>query len=113
MVQKPKCGFEEKKECTRKCIYFDTCTRNPGKKHNVNDEEIEYENMVRMVNKAISDFTKKVGVQPNRLILGKDVVEVLRGYCGGRKQKTLFGLEVGVVYGKPGLIEVGYITRMR
>ena len=29
---KPKCGFDEKEPCTRKCIYFDTCTRNPNKR---------------------------------------------------------------------------------
>lgn len=32
MDQKPKCGFDEKEPCTKKCIYFDTCTRNPNKK---------------------------------------------------------------------------------
>ena len=109
-----KCGFDEKEPCTRKCIYFDTCTRNPGKKKSiVRNEEKVYENMVRMVNVAIHEFTRQVGVQPNRLLLGKDVVDSLIGCFGGKKQKTLFGLEVDVVYGKPGLIEVGYITRTR
>ena len=32
MVENAKCGFDEKEPCTRKCIYFDTCTRNPNKK---------------------------------------------------------------------------------
>ena len=31
-AKKPRCGFDEKEDCTRKCIYFDTCTRNPNKK---------------------------------------------------------------------------------
>lgn len=119
MEQEPKCGFEEKKPCTRECIYFDTCTRSAKKgKAKEKPSIMNYENIVRSVNMAINDFTKQVGVQPNRLILGKDVTDYLI-WCYGKSMapgkrtgtpRTFFGLEVEVVYGKPGLIEVGYIT---
>ena len=29
MDQKPKCGFDEKEDCTEECKWYDTCTRNP------------------------------------------------------------------------------------
>ncbi len=109
-----KCGFDEKKDCTRKCIYFDTCTRSAKKeKTKEKTSSMDYENIVRTVNMAIHDFTKQVGVQPNRLILGKDVIDYLIWCCGKRTgtSRTFFGLEVEVVYGKPGMIEVGYITQ--
>lgn len=33
------CGFDKKELCTRKCIYFDTCTRNPNRKGKKRDSE--------------------------------------------------------------------------
>lgn len=27
-----KCGFDNNKECTEACKYYETCTRNPNKK---------------------------------------------------------------------------------
>ena len=38
--EKPKCGFDEKEPCTRKCIYYDTCTRNPNKKRKNSEKSL-------------------------------------------------------------------------
>ena len=40
MIENAKCGFDEKEACTRKCIYFDTCTRNPNKKRKNNEKSL-------------------------------------------------------------------------
>lgn len=77
-----------------------------------------YENIVQTINGAIYDFTKQIGVRPNRLIMSKDVIDYLVDYtdkCITICKKTdapstMFGLEIEVVYDKPGFIEVGYVT---
>lgn len=77
-----------------------------------------YENIVQTIKGAIYDFTKQIGVQPNRLIMGKDVIDYLVDYTDKcitickktDSPSTMFGMDIEVVYDKPGLIEVGYIT---
>lgn len=77
-----------------------------------------YENIVQTIKTAIYEFTKQIGVQPNRLIMSKDVIDYLVDYIDKSitickktdAPSTMFGLEIEVVYDKTGLIEVGYVT---
>lgn len=75
-----------------------------------------FENIVKVTNACCCDFQLRTRMIPNRVIMNDDVFGFMKKYldeqisCAIDTEKyTFMGMDIEVVHGKPGFIEVGYV----
>lgn len=85
----------------------------------MSDREKIYKNIIETITAAAHGFWCEYGREPNRLIVSADVFDFLVAYCkellvcyARDKVSTLMGMDIDIVYGKNGFIEVGLMQRV-
>ena len=81
----------------------------------MNDRAIIYMNIIDTIKSAMCNFWNEFGREPNKILLGKDVIEFilyfdkdLITYCAEPKVNQIMGMDIEIITDKKGFIEVGY-----